>query len=147
MVREAAIGVFGVSQGGPTVRGDGRKANPWFKHCRSEWHALQIALRHHDSHAASAARREFNRVKRKFKRYYDRLWQARLLRDYKYNSRRFWTAFQGEKASCSLTDMRAWEDHWKQLFGTSGQHSLPECAPSVQQLKAKLLAERHVPPE
>jgi len=147
VVRDAAVGVFGVSRGGPSVRGDGRKANPWFKHCHNEWYALQLAVRQNNTHAAAAARREFNRAKRKFKRYYDRLWQARLLRDLRYNPRRFWTAFQDEKQGCALKDIKAWEQHWKQLFGTSGQCSLPECGSSVDDVMAKLLAERSVIPE
>ena len=65
LVREAAVSVFGVSRGGPSRTGDGRKANPWFKHCRSEWYALQIAIGQQVSHAAAAAWRAFNKAKRK----------------------------------------------------------------------------------
>jgi hypothetical protein len=147
VVRDAAVGVFGVSKGGPSVRGDGRKANPWFKHCHTEWHALQVAVRQGNTHAAAAAHRVFNRAKRKFKRFYDRQWQARLLQDMKHNPRRFWTAFQDSKQGCAISDITRWEQHWKQLFGSGGQCSLPECGPSVEQVMARLLAERNVSSE
>ena len=141
-IRNVAEPIFGVSGGGQCVRaGDGRAAKRWFPHCKQEWAALRVAVRNHNSHAAAAARKVFNAAKRRAKRHCEKQWQARLLDDLRYNPRRFWTAYKGRKMSCMLQDMGAVDRHWRALYGSPGQHSLPEEGASVASFMSKLLSE------
>lgn len=138
IVMSAASTVFGVSSGGQARMHDGRVAKRWFKHCKPQWRALQEAIRSGSTHAHREARTAFNAAKRKAKRHCEKQWHARLLDDLRHNPRRFWTAYKGRKMACMLHDMSAVESHWRALYGSPGQHSLPECGDSVSALVASL---------
>jgi hypothetical protein len=117
---------------------DGRKANAWFRKCRPEWQALRHAVFNGNTHAAAAAKRSFNAAKRRAKRAIDRQVHKRLLHDLRHNPRKFWTAYKGRTAPCVLDDPAGFDAHWRKLYGSSGQHSLPECATSVSEFMASL---------
>lgn len=110
---------------------DGRPAKAWFRSCKQQWQVLRAAIRRGDTHAAAAARKLFNAAKRRAKRHCEKQWQARLWDDFRHNPRRFWTAYRGKRMACMLTNLRDVDRHWRLLFGTSGQRSLPECGDSV----------------
>jgi hypothetical protein len=97
-----------------------------------------------DTHAAAAARKSFNAAKRRAKRACERRWHSRLLHDLRHNPRRFGTAYKGHAASAVLDDPAGFDAHWRQLYGSSGQHSLPECATSVAEFVSSL--ESQAPP-
>eukprot|EP00775_Hariotina_reticulata_P009475 gene9475-biopygen11351 len=137
-IRSVAVQVFGATSGHPRPLRSGILPKPWFRHCKQHWEALRQAVMSGNTHAARQARAEFNKAKRKYKRYYDKCWQARFLEDMCHNPRRFWTAYQGPKLTTVLHSMHQLECHWRALFGTTGQQSLPECANSVHELLTRL---------
>jgi len=135
---DSAVEVFGVCQVGGKML-DGRPAKAWFKNCRAEWLVLRAAICRGDTHAAKVAKRAFNAAKRRAKRHCAKHWQARLWDDIQHNPRRFWTAYRGKRMDCMLSDFRAVDRHWRLLFGSSGQHSLPECAVSAADFVSELV--------
>lgn len=135
---DSAVEVFGVCQVGGKML-DGRPAKAWFKNCRAEWLVLRAAIRRGDTHVAKVAKRAFNAAKRRAKRHCAKQWQARLWDDIQHNPRRFWTAYRGKRMDCMLSDFRAVDRHWRLLFGSSGQHSLPECAVSAADFVSELV--------
>jgi hypothetical protein len=92
---DAAVQVFGVTRAPGTRLPSGRLPNRWFKHCKTEHSALKAAIRQGDTHAASQFRKEFSRVKRKWKRHYSKQAQAKMLDDLRCNPKRFWSALAG----------------------------------------------------
>jgi hypothetical protein len=126
-VCDVASGVFGVTVKRTGRMQDGRKANAWFCKCRPEWQALRQAVFHWNTHAAAAARRSFNAAKRCVKRAIDRQVHKRLLHDLRHNPRKLWTAYKGRIAPSVLEEPAGFDAHWRKLYGSSGQHSLPVC--------------------
>ncbi len=142
LVHNVAKSVFGVCSAGGVRAPNGRRlAKRWFKHCKPEWQRIQEAVKRGDTHAAAEARKAFNAAKRRAKRYCEKQWHKQLLRDLKVNPRKFWTAYNNRKASHAPHDLDTVDSHWRSLYGSPGQCSLPECGSSVAEFVNKLMVE------
>ena len=141
MLSEAAQLVYGVVQGEQGRMADGRRAHAWFKACKPEYAVLRDAIRRGDTHAAAVARRAFNAAKRRSKRHCEAVWQRRMWDAIQHNPRRFWSTFNGRKRIACLADnMRNVDNYWRVLYGSEGQHSLPECSESMGAYISSLLS-------
>ena len=144
LVLGAARSVFGESAARGGRMQDGRPCKRWFPLVRSEWQALRAARRSGSEAQVAAAVRAFKRARRRAERRLARRWQARLLQAFKRNRRRFWALLQQRDAGGGMLDLAAADAAWRQLYSQAGQHSLPECAASVEELCEALLADLHV---
>lgn len=145
LIKGTAVEVFGASSGSDNRMPSGRAAKPWFVDCQQEWLAMKAVIRQGDTHAAAAARRAFAYAKRRAQRRHNKYRQAKLLDDLKHNPRRFWTEYRGRKGTAVQHSMAVVTDHWRALYGATGQHSLPECATSVSAFVTNLVS--HLPTE
>ena len=60
------------------------------------------------------------------------MWQRRMWDAIQHNPRRLWSTFNGRKRIACLADnMRNVDNYWRVLYGSEGQHSLPECSESM----------------
>ena len=98
----------------------GRRPNPWFKHCTAEWRLIQAAIARGDTAAAAAYRKQFNVVKRRWKRHYTKQHLAYLRDAYQHNPRKFWLFFKGARKQEFLRDVHAWRTYWQTLYGGQG---------------------------
>jgi hypothetical protein len=95
IIHETACSVFGVARHLPSI--ESKPVNPWFKHCKTEYHALQCAIAQGDTHAARQYRKDFKHVKRRWKRYYSNKLLTGMRDDIRQNPRRFWMYFKAQR--------------------------------------------------
>ena len=140
LVLAAATRAFGARAGNRLP--SGRVPKAWFRHCTAEWRRLQAAVRAGDTHAAAACRREFNTVRRRWKRHYSRAAMARMRDDLRHNPRKFWTAWRGPRRAALAFDLATVQRHWRQLYCGEQRGDLRELAADATQLVAELMRQR-----
>jgi hypothetical protein len=101
---------------------------------------MQQAVQSGDQAAVKTCRREFKRVASKWKRHYEEQAQEQMWHYLLSNPRKFWSTFQGSKASVLGADMSELQGYWSELYGGAGRGSLPETAGSMEELLADLEA-------
>lgn len=140
LLYNTAKGVFGVAKSNTRyLPGNNRTAKKWFKHCKQEWSNLKAAIRRGDTHAADQYRREFNRVKRRWQRRYNRQAQAKMMDDLLHNPRKFWSGFKGKRACLLQADMRAIQNYWAGLYGGTGRGALSEHMTDISDMLGDVL--------
>ncbi|MFM9033241.1 MAG: RNA-directed DNA polymerase [Mycobacterium sp.] len=145
LLREAARTVFGArpSAGRPAPAAQ-QQDQPWFRHCRGEYAALQAAARQRLGAAELRRRRNrFNAAKRRAQRRWRAEQNNRLMGTLRGKPRAFWTAYKRDDSAtvdggASLEDHAA---HWRAQLGPAGCGALEETgAAGPRQLAAELEA-------
>ena len=77
-------------------------------------------------------------MKRKWKRHYSKQAQAKMLDDLRCNPKRFWSAFQGRRASILDATMSELHTYWQGLYGPSGRGDLGGLGQGVADLMQNL---------
>lgn len=135
VVKKAATHIFGITrrvgqEGRPRVSNKGHTPNPWFKHVRAEYQAIQVAMRGGDQQSVKQSRNKFNSLKRYWKGQYAKRRHATLLADLKHDAKKFWTMFNGPSAPPVVHLLPEVSDYFEQLFGGEGRGDISEMAES-----------------